>query len=164
MVGVSKLLDTALVEKAELGLKELGHNATIAIKLKAIVAAKSHGITKTADVFGVTKATLFAWIHCLREESAQHLVVQQGRGRKPKLSKEQEATIRQWLTKDSQLTINSLRQLIAEKLDVDIGRATVHRLMQKLGFSYITPRPQHYKQDSSTHGVFKKKSSKSSTK
>ena len=33
MVGVSKLLDAALLEKAERGLKAFGKNATIAIKL-----------------------------------------------------------------------------------------------------------------------------------
>ena len=164
MVGVSKLLDSALIMRAERGLKELGSNATIAIKLKAILAAKEHGITKTSQVFGVTRATLCAWIHCLREESAERLIVQEGRGRKPKLSEAQENTIGQWLAESSHVTIDRLRQLILEKLEVDISRATVHRLIKKLGFSYITPRPQHYKQDSSTHEVFKKKSGTARTK
>lgn len=158
MVGVSKLLDAALLEKAERGLKALGKNATIAIKLKAILAAKSHGIAHTAEIFGVTKATLFSWIHCLRNESAEQLVVQKGRGRKPTLSADQQAIIQQWLSESSQLTIDTLRQRIIDQLGISPGRATVHRWMKKLGFAYITPRPQHYKQDPATHEPFKKKS------
>ena len=135
MVGVSKLLSEALVEKAEQGLRELGSNGTIAIKLKAIVAAKAHGIARTALFFGITKATLFSWIHCLQRSSADYLVMQSGRGRRRKLSKEQEAMVRQWAEGENQLTIDYLRIRFHEELGMELGRSTVHRLMQRLGFA-----------------------------
>ena len=52
--------------------------------------------------------------------------------------------------------------LIKEKLEKEFGlevsRATVHRAMQSCGFSYITPRKNHYKQDKIKAKEFKKKS------
>ena len=40
----------------------------------------------------------------------------------------------------------------------DKTKSTVHRIMKKLDFSYITPRPKHYKQDPNDASEFKKKS------
>ena len=38
-----------------------------------------------------------------------------------------------------------------------ISKSTVHRLMKKLGFSHITARSVHYKQDKEKLKEFKKK-------
>ncbi len=47
--------------------------------------------------------------------------------------------------------------MILENMNVKLSSATAHRIMQRLDFSYITPRPRHHKQDSEMS--FKKKSS-----
>ena len=39
---------------------------------------------------------------------------------------------------------------------LNVGKSTVHREMQKMKFSYITPRPVHYKQDKEKQEEFKK--------
>lgn len=39
---------------------------------------------------------------------------------------------------------------------IEVSKSTAHRLMQKLGFSYITPRPVHNKQDKNKQEEFKK--------
>ena len=57
------------------------------------------------------------------------------------------------------ITINQLRQMILENLNVKLSNATAHRIMQRLEFSYITPRPRHHKQDQNLRDEFKKKSS-----
>jgi transposase len=43
---------------------------------------------------------------------------------------------------------------------INISRSTVHRAMKSVGFSYITPRQNHYKQDKKVTEDFKKKSTK----
>ena len=60
----------------------------------------------------------------------------------------------------SNITIDELRLKIMKKYDVDLSRSTTHRLMKRLGFSYITPRPRHYKAKEEEQEDFKKKSTK----
>ncbi|HQS83336.1 MAG: hypothetical protein B7Y25_00340 [Alphaproteobacteria bacterium 16-39-46] len=117
----------------------------IALKLKAIISAKQHGLTTVADVFGTTKATLISWIKRM-DESLDQLNVQPGRGRKSLLSIEEETMVKEWLSQNSQLTIDRLKIKIEEEMGKCLGRSTIHRLMKKLSFSSITPRPRHYKQ------------------
>ncbi|MGL9681868.1 MAG: helix-turn-helix domain-containing protein [Wolbachia sp.] len=39
---------------------------------------------------------------------------------------------------------------------IKISKSTARRLMKKLGFTYITPPPVHYKQDQNKQEEFKK--------
>ena len=157
MARTSKLLTEEIVQQAQMGLETLGQNGMIALKLKAIISAKKHGLTTVADVFGTTKATLISWIKRM-DESLEHLNVQPGRGRKSLLSLEEETTVKDWISQDSQLTIDQVKIKIEAELGKCLGRSTIHRLMKKLSFSYITPRPRHYKQDVKILQEAKKKS------
>lgn len=163
MARTSKLLTPKVVQQAQKGLESIGQNGVIALKLKAIISAQKYGITTVAKVFGITKATLISWIKRL-EESLNQLTVQPGRGRKSLLTIEEKTTIKEWLSHDSQLTIDQVKMKIEQKMGKCLGRTTVHRLMQKLSFSYITPRPKHYKQEAEILEEAKKKSYGSSSK
>lgn len=159
MARTSKLLTEKIVKQAQMGLENLGQNGMIALKLKAIISTKKHGLTTVADVFGTTKATLISWIKRI-DESLEQLNVQPGRGRKSLLSIEEEAIVKDWLSQDSQLTIDRVKIKIEKELKKCLGRSTIHRLMKKLSFSYITPRPRHHKQDAKILQEAKKKISK----
>ena len=106
----------------------------------------------------MTKKSLITWIKEFKFESTEALKIQAGRGRKALLTREQEDEIRSLITANCNITIDRLRQMILDKMRVDLSKSTVHRLMQKLGFSYITPRPSHYKQYPKLRDEFKKKS------
>jgi transposase len=67
--------------------------------------------------------------------------------------------LKQWVEKDGNITAKELVIKIEENLKVRISMSSVYRVLKKLRFSYITPRPKHYKQNSSSHEEFKKKSS-----
>ncbi len=157
MSRTSKLLTPEVVRKAESGLAIIGKKGGVAIKLMAIISAKKNGITNVANVFGTTKATLIAWIKKL-DESIEELSVQAGRGRKRLLSPEEEVVIKGWIGQDSHLTLDHLKIKIQDEFGVCMGRTTVHRLMKRLRFSYITPRPRHHKQDPKTFEESQKKS------
>jgi len=157
MARTWKLLTAEIRSKALSVLQKLGNKGYVAIKLKAIIAAEKHGMKQACAVFGTTKASLISWIRRL-DASPDELIVHKGRGPKRRLAESQEALIRDWIAQDSQLTIDRLRQKIEEELKVCLGRASVHRLMKRLCFSYITPRPQHHKQAPETLEVSKKKS------
>lgn len=164
MPRITKLIDDATLLKAESELKRLGNYSKVSIKLKAIIAAKKYGIAEVARIFDITRASLTQWIKILKQGDASDLLVGAGRGVKPKLNDEQQLIIRNWLELNPNLTINRVRLKIFEELGVDLSMATVHRIMQDLSYSYITPRPKHYKQDPLKQEEFKKKSKHKNTK
>ena len=159
MARKSKLLDEEVFLQAREGLKELGKSGLVARKLEIIIAAKKHGISKTCEFYSITKKSLIKWIKDLRKDSLQALEVQAGRGRKLLLNEEQEQEIKKWIEANCSITINQLRLMILENMNIALSRSTVHRLLGRLKFSYITPRPKHYKQNEKLKDEFKKKSS-----
>ena len=157
MARISVFLTDEVVLSATEGLKKLGKAGVVARKLQAIIAAKKYGISKTADFYAVTKKTLIQWVKELKQESLEALEIQVGRGRKPLVTEIQEAEIKKWISENCNITINQLRLMILENMSINLSSATVHRIMQRLKFSYITPRPRHHKQDQNLKDEFKKK-------
>ena len=49
------------------------------------------------------------------------------------------------------------------KFDIEASKSTIHRAMKEVGFSYITPRKNHYKQNKEEAANFKKKSTESNS-
>ena len=160
MGRTSKLLTQEVVDLAESNLEKLGRSGAVAIKLRAITSAHKHGITAVAKAFDTTKTTLISWIKHVKNESLDLLTVQEGRGRESILNDDHKAAIKQWMICDSQITIDKIKQRIMSEFGVDVGRSTVHRTMKALDFSYITPRPKHYKQAPNALPEAKKKSSR----
>jgi transposase len=156
MSGVSKIVTDEVLEIAKRQLKELGKDKYIAAKLQAVISTKTHGITKVAEVFNISRPTLFSWIKHVKQNHPERLTVAPGRGRKRKLSAEQTALVKGCIQEDTQLTIDQLQRYIQDELNVSLSRSTTHRLMVSLNFSYITPRPKHYKQDPLEQDDFKK--------
>ncbi len=159
MSGVSKLVTEEVVISAKEKLKQIGKAGYLATKLQAVIATKEHGIQKVAEVFGVSRVSLTNWIKHVKNNQTNRLVLAVGRGRRSKLSQKQKETIQSWISDNHQITIDQVKQKIASSFGVELGRSTVHRIMKSLDFSYITPRPQHNKQNTSLHEEFKKKSS-----
>lgn len=159
MARVSVFLTDEVVSSAVSGIKKLGKSGLVARKLQAIISAKKYGITKAAEFYEITTKTLIQWIKDLKQESLEALEVRAGRGRKPLITETQEIEIKKWISENCNITINQLRQMILENMNVKLSNATTHRIMQKLEFSYITPRPRHHKQDPKLRDEFKKKSS-----
>ena len=154
---MSKLLDEAVVKYASDNLKKIGKDALLARKLQAVISAKKHGISKVAEVYGISRTTLTSWIKHLKNGSLSKLKAPPERKRKSILNDVQRSQIRIWIEEDSQLTIDQVRRKIEEVFQLRIGRSTVHREMKRLGLSYITPRPKHFKQNENQVTEFKKK-------
>lgn len=157
MTSSSKLLDDAVVEKAKLELKKLSKSALCARKLEAVIAAKKHGITEVAKIYDVTRTTLTSWVKLIKNDEIHRLNAPPERKRKNKLNDVQRKQILDWMKDTSQLTINAIRIKIEEVFAVSLSKSTVHRELQKLGYSYIKPRPKHFKQDPNQASEFKKK-------
>ena len=157
----SKAISDTLYEQARANLKKVGRGSKAGHQLQAIISAKRYGITEVARIYDITRATLMNWIRRFEKESTEGLRIKPGRGPKPKMSSEIEEDVRAIIKANPRITIDQLRLKVMEKQGIKVGRSTIHRLMKKLSFSYITPRPRHYKSDKDQQEEFKKKSTKS---
>lgn len=156
MPATSKLLDDLTFIRAQEGLKQMGKSAIISKKLQAIISAKTHGISKVAAIYNVTNKSLTFWIKSLRNGSLSDLTPKNKATRILLLGEVEKKIILQWLEKDADLTIKKIRLKIKKEMQITVSKSTVHRLIKKLGFSHITARPIHYKQDEEKLVEFKK--------
>ena len=156
MPRVSSAINEDLVLKCKIALKQQGRSGEISRRLQAIISAKDHNISKVSLVFGITRATLFKWIKDFDKKSIDGLYVSKGRGRRKIFSSNDEIKIKRIIEKNPNITAKLLQKTIEDKMSIKVGIATIYRLMKRLGFSYITPRKHHYKQDKVETDRFKK--------
>jgi transposase len=156
----SSYLSEELLKSAQLELKRLGRNALIARKLDAIIAACKYGITEVAKVYGITRKTLLFWIKNFSSTKLENLKAPPNRHRKTILNDSDREVIRQIIAENSQVTINFLVQKALEICKKKVSYSTMLREIKKMRYSYITSRPQHYKQDKAKVEAFKKASTK----
>ena len=156
MARISKLLNDNVVASAELGLKKLGKYGIVAGRLQIIIAAKKHGITDVCRIHGISRTTLTDWIRRLGADGISALE------NKPKLPRSpltgHEFTIKGWIEENHNITVRELLIKTATELGIIVSQTAMRRVIKKLRFSYITPRPCHYKRDKASHAEFKKKS------
>jgi transposase len=157
MSGVTKLVSARTIKIARSCMLDLGKYGTIANKLKAVIATQQHGISKVAEIFNISRSTLTLWIKSVNSNKIEELTVAGGRGRKPKLDPEQLSIVEGWLIKDPSTTVSKLADRILRELNVDVAIPTLYIIVRRLSFSYITPRPKHYKQNKIKQEEFKKK-------
>jgi transposase len=119
---------------------------------------KDHNISVVSSVFGVTRATLTKWIKDFDHQSIDGLLIKKGRGRKRVFNDREEEKIKKMIELDPNITGKSLQKIIEDQMHITVGIATIYRVMKSVGFSYITPRQNHYKQDKDKTDIFKKNS------
>ncbi|WP_447933038.1 IS630 family transposase [Wolbachia endosymbiont of Dactylopius coccus] len=152
----SKLLDEEVVKSAKKMLKKVRNNAYVAKKLNAVIAAKKHSITAVAKIYCISRSALTSWIKLLKLGREEKLFAPPQRRRKTKLNQAQLQQVEAWVGENPNITIKEMRIRIQEKFGLNISKSTVHRYMQKMKFSYITPRPVHNVQDKRKQEEFKK--------
>lgn len=158
MALTSKLLDERVVNLAKEMLKKVRDNAYVSRKLQAVIAAKKHSISAVARVWCISRTALTEWIKHLKFGRTEKLFAPPERRRKSILNQSQREQIEMWVKENPNVTIKEAKIRILEAFGLNVGKSTVHREMQKMKFSYITPRPVHYKQDKEKQEEFKKKS------
>lgn len=153
----SKLLNDEVVASAEKGLKAIGKNALLTKKLEAIIAAKQHGITLVSKVYNISRTTLTEWIKHVKNDAFERLQAPPERKRKNKIDSNQSNQIKEWITKNPQITLEAIKIKLQADYDLVVSISTVQRLLKRMKYSYITPRPKHIKQDAKKVEEFKKK-------
>ena len=156
MAQVSKLLNEGVISLANAGLKKLGKIGIVANRLQIILAAAKHGITDVCRIHGISRTTLTSWIKRLSSGKIEDLK------NKPKSPQSplyvHEHTIKSWIEQNPNTTVRELLIKTKDLLGVAVGQTAMRRVIKKLKFAYITPRPLHYKQNQTSHEELKKKS------
>ena len=156
-------------------VRRLAREATDADQARRLlaIAAVYDGMRRAdaARIGGMDRQTLRDWAHRFNAEGAAGLINRAAPGNPRRLTLEQEAELdgivaagpaaaglghlARWRCADLQV-------LIAERWGVDYHERTIGKLLDRLDFSHITTRPQHYRQDEAALEAFKKTSRKGS--
>ena len=158
MAKSSKLLDQDVVRIAKKELKKLGHYGYVSKKLQAVIAASDHGIRDVARIYNVSRNSITSWVKAIKKMDIESLKAPKSRKRKQILNNELMNIVKDWIMKNPTIITKELREKIAKEFNIELSLSTAYRVIKRLNFSYITPRPKHYKKDEKLGIELKKKS------
>jgi len=161
MGTTTKLITDELYNRAKVTLSSMNKDERVAIRLRAIVAAKEHGIELVSKVFNITSNTLRNWVKSFRTNDREALLRKSGQGRKCKITDDYRVAILTWVKEDCNITIQKILLKLKKQFGLNSSKSAVHRVLKEMNLSHITPRPKHYKQDPLKKEEFKKKSGRS---
>jgi transposase len=118
------------------------------------------------EMFQIVFITLRRWVLRFVAKGVQGLKEQPGKGRKKKLSVEQEEEFRQQVEKlrilreGGRVRGQDIQILLKEKFCVDHALPSVYHVLERCGLSWISTRSKHPKSDPAIQEEFKKNSRK----
>ena len=157
------------------GVRRLAREAGDADQARRLlaIAAVYEGMSRAeaARIAGMDRQTLRDWVHRFNDEGAAGLVNRPPPGNPRRLTPEQEAELARLVEAGpasaglghlARWRCADLQAVIQERWGVDYHERTIGKLLDRLGFSHITTRPRHYRQDEAAMEAFKKTSPKGS--
>ena len=132
------------------------------------IAAVYDGMKRhdAARIGGMDRQTLRDWVHRFNQEGPEGLQDRHAGGRPARLTAAQKAEFAQIveagpsLEKDgvARWRCQDLQGVLRERFGVSYHERTVGKLLRELGFSHVSPRPQHPGQKAEVMEAFKKTS------
>lgn len=140
-------------------------DANVARRLLAL-ALVVEGKTReeAAAAAGMDRQTLRDWVHRYNAHGVEGLVDRKAKGRHPVLSPEQLDELASWVrqgpdpAKDGVVRwrLADLAVRISDRFQVAINEGGVGKILHRLGFSHVSARPQHPRQDTQALEAHKK--------
>ena len=165
MVGIELRSDFSAEELRALARKS--HGAKSALRLMALAGVVDGLSRRDAAAIGLMdRQTLRDWVHRFNEQGPEGLIDRKSTGPKPKLTAEQLATLKKIVTAGPDPAIDGvvrwrcadIARFIKARFDVEYHVNSVGKLLRAQGFSHVSARPQHPKQDPEAIEDFKKTS------
>lgn len=150
------IIDKTVYNNAKKALHKLKSHGTTANKLKAVISAYDNGIKKVSEVFDVHHTSIHRWAKQVRDGEIEALINESKHKEGIKLKNNHKKAIEHWLKSNPNLSIEDVKNNLKKQFNLSISKSTAHRAMKSSGFSYITPRKRHYKQDKEEATEFKK--------
>lgn len=115
---------------------------------------------------GMDRQTLRDWVHAYNERGIEGLIDGASPGRPCKLSPDHRIELKEIVERGPDFERDGvirwrrsdLKRIVKTKFGVDVDEDTIGRALRELGFSHISPRPQHPNQDVQAIETFKKSS------
>ena len=146
-------------------LAAAGRHANQSRRLLSL-AAVLDGMSRAdaARIGGMDRQTLRDWVHRFNEHGPEGLKDDLARPRPRRLTASQEAELAAIVETGPDVAVHGvvrwrrvdLQALIAERFGVTYHPRTVSKLLKVLGFSHVSGRPRHPKQDGEVIQTFKK--------
>ena len=118
--------------------------------------------TKVCELLGKTHKTIRGWQQSYEKGGLKALLmIQSGRGRKPRLTKvafEHDINELQKQKKGGRIRCQDIVDYIAVKYQLNYSHSGMYHLLHRFGFSWITSRSKHPKHDQEAIEAFKKTS------
>jgi transposase len=115
-----------------------------------------------AELLGVSRTSVNKWVSDYLNDGIGALTSKKSPGRPASLSPYDKQQLARYVechaTKDNggRLIAEDIRQYIIKQFKVDYKLGNIYRLLQEMGFSWITSRSKHPKQSQASQDVFKK--------
>lgn len=132
------------------------------------IAAVYDGMNRgdAARIGGMDRQTLCDWVHRFNAEGPDGLIARWSGGPKPRLTAAQKEELSRIVEakpdpdKDGVVRWRclDLKGVIKDRFGVDYHERTVGKILKELGFSHVSPRPQHPGQNPAMIEAFKKTS------
>jgi transposase len=122
--------------------------------------------TEAAKIGGMDRQTLRDWVHRFNEHGPEGLKDDLARPKPRRLTADQQAELAAIVETGADRAVHGvvrwrrvdLQKLVAERFGVAYHERTIGKLLKVLGFSHISARPRHPKQDGEVLQAFKKTS------
>ena len=141
-------------------------NPRRAVRMRAVyLAMMGKTAPQIAQVLGYTRRIVQNWIYSYNRRGLEGLDDSKGRGRKAGLNEDQI----QWLgqrieegpkPQDKVCVFHAadIQSIIQKQFGLSYHVRSVRKLLKRLGYSYVSSRPEHPKGDPQARETFKKKS------
>jgi putative transposase len=122
--------------------------------------------SEAARIGGMDRQTLRDWAHRFNQHGPDGLIDVKPPGRRPRLSDEHKQVLKR-LVEDGpdpetdgvvRWRCVDLKRVVRERFGIDLSEVSLGRVLKQLGFSRISARPQHPKQNPEAIATFKKTS------
>jgi transposase len=164
-ISITRQDHTAADLRFEASRARDGGSARRMLALALVLEGRSR--TEAAISCGMDRQTLRDWVHRYNAEGLAGLTDRHRSGRRARLTAAQEAEVARIVEAGPDLQIHGvvrwrcvdLQKVIAERFGIELAERTIAKLLKKLRFARLSPRPYHPKKDAEAQEAFKKTSS-----
>jgi len=141
-------------------------DSRLATRIRAIyLALMGKSAPEISQLLGYSRRTIQNWIHGYNKQGLAGLQDQPGRGQRCKLNEEQIQWLRQRIEQgprpEDQVCVfrgTDIQRIIKQQFGVGYHLNSIYTLLKRLGYSYVSSRPEHPRGDPQARETFKKKS------
>lgn len=100
-----------------------------------LLSFQGKSIAELMKIFKVTRKTIYNWFTAWEDRKLLGLYNSSGRGRKPKLSKEQELKVKS-LVKETPKSLKTVQSKIKQEWGIEISKDTIKRIVKKFKMTW----------------------------